>query len=400
MLGDWFNTIALYTLVDRLTGSPLALGGIFITKMLSFALASPVAGLLADRFDRRRLMIACDLIRAVVVLGFLWIDDAGDVPWLYCLAATQMIVGAAFLPARNAAIPNVTSKRELVTANTLMAATWSALLAIGAALGGVAAELLGMRTVFLIDSATYLVSAYFLLRATIPREARRQRDDAAASGLLHEAARGILEGWRYLLAHPQIGRIALVKTAWSTGGSGLVYMLALLGKQLMPAAPGVGIGLLFAARGLGTGIGPVAARVWVPARDRWPLMFGLGILFSGVAYVGVGSLPWTFWLLPLVLLAHTTSGANWTFSTVLLQERTPDEYRGRVFSTDWLLLTLVDAAAIFTASAVLESEILSLRSTILLFAALQLVCGALWLILAVPRERAWLRSQRTGEGSR
>lgn len=380
-------------MIERLTGSPLALGGIFITKMLSFALASPVAGLLADRFDRRRLMIGCDLTRAVVVLGFLFIDEAGDVPLLYSLAALQVVIGAAFLPARNAAIPNVTTARELVTANTLMAASWSALLAIGAALGGLAAEWLGMRAVFLIDSATYLISAFFLLRTTIPRSRR----DAGAPGeagagipggsVIRRAVDGILGGWRYILAHPRVARMALVKTAWSTGGSGLVYMLALLGKQLMPAAPAVGIGLLYAARGLGTGIGPIAARAWVPAKDKWPLMFGLGILFSGLAYLGVGWLPWTFWLLPLVLLAHTTSGANWTFSTVLLQERTSDEYRGRVFSTDWLMLTLVDAVAIFAAAVILETEVLSLRSGILLFASVQLVCGALWLILAVPRER-------------
>jgi MFS family permease len=394
LLGDWFNTIALYTLVDRLTGSPLALSGVFVTKMLSFALASPVAGLLADRLNRRRLMIACDLVRAILVLGFLLIDDAADVPLLYVLTALQLAVGAAFLPARNASIPNVTTKAELLTANALLSATWSSLLAVGAALGGVAAAWLGLKAVFLIDSATYLTSAFFMVRTVIPQETDATRSGPTRPGaLVGEAVRGVLSGWRYLLAHPQVGRIALVKTAWSVAGSALVYMLALLGKHLLPGAPSVGIGYLYAARGIGTGVGPVAARALVPARSRWPVMFGLGICWSALVYLAVGGLAWTYWILPLVLVAHTTSGANWTFSTVLLQERTPDRYRGRVFSTDLLLLTLVDAVAILIAGLLLEGGTLSLRAGIVLFAAVQLLCGVLWLALAVPREAAWRRSQ-------
>ncbi len=393
LLGDWFNTIALYTLVERLTGSPLALSGVFVTKMLSFALASPIGGLLADRVDRRRLMIACDLLRAVLVLGFLLVDEPSEIPLLYGLAALQLAIGAPFHPARNASIPNVTSTRELLTANALLAATWSSLLAIGAALGGVAAAWLGLKAVFLIDSATYLVSAFFVFRATIPQETVKAAAPSRPGALVREAARGVLSGWRYVLAHPHVGRMVLVKTAWAVGGSALVYMLALLGKHLTPEASSVGIGYLYAVRGVGTGVGPVAARAFVPARERWPLMFGLGICWSGAVYLTVGALAWTWWILPLVLVAHATSGANWTSSTVLLQERTPDRYRGRVFATDWLLLTLVNAATIFVAGLLLEGGYLSLRSGIRVFAAVQLLCGVLWLALAVPRERAWRRAE-------
>lgn len=79
-LGDWFNTIALYTLVQELTGSSLALGLVFITKMLPFALVSPFAGLITDRLPRKRLMIGTDLARAVVVLGLLTVDSAAELP--------------------------------------------------------------------------------------------------------------------------------------------------------------------------------------------------------------------------------------------------------------------------------------------------------------------------------
>ncbi len=282
-------------------------------------------------------MIAADLARAVVVLGFLAIDDAAELPWLYALIALQMAIGAVFVPARSASLPNITSPRELLTANALSAATWSVLLAVGAALGGFATEGLGTDTVFVLDSTSYVVSALFISGIRIPPTRGEQGPVRLAA-----AFREIADGWRQLTRRPEVGRIALVKPVWALGGGALVYALTLVGESWRPEAPAVGIGLLYAARGLGTGIGPIAARAGVPERG-WPAMFGFGLAVTGLAYLGVGGLAWGVWLPLLVVLAHTPSGANWVASTVLLQKRTPDRYRGRVFATEWLLITLVDA---------------------------------------------------------
>ncbi len=382
LLGDWFATIALYTVVRNLTGSPLAMGMVLITKLLPWALASPFAGLLVDRLDRRWLMIASDLLRAIVVLGFLLVKDVGDLPLLYVLIALQVILGAVFIPARSAVIPNITSPRELLTANTLGAATWSTLLAVGAALGGFATAWFGTQLVFVIDSASYLISAWFILRTHIPPTDAPQRPATVTAALTD-----IVDGWRHMRRDPRIGRIALTKAAWTLGGGAQVYMLTLLGEHLAPGEPGIGIGLLYAARGLGTGLGPIAARVWVPQQEHWPTLLGLGIIASGVAYAAVGWSPWTYGILPLVMLGHMPSGANWTFSTVLLQQRTEDGYRGRVFATEWLLLTLTNTVAILVASLVLESGWLTLRQGISAGAAVLVATGLLWLATVVPKER-------------
>ncbi len=382
MLGDWFNTIALYTVVTRLTGSPFALGMIFITKMLPFALASPLAGWIADRYNRRRLMIGADLLRALVVLGFLLVNEASQVGLLYLLAALQVILGAVFIPARSASIPNITTEKELLTANALAAATWSSLLALGAALGGFAVAAIGTDGVFVFDSLTYLFSAGCIYRACIP-QGRRVADDGGSSQIWAQ----ILDGWRMMRERSEIGRIALTKCSWSLAGGGLVFLLTLLGEAWIPAAPSVGIGLVFAARGLGTGIGPVAARALIPKERTWPLAMGCGIVVSGLAYLTLGSLPWSLGLLALVLLAHTFSGANWVLSTVLLQRRTEDAFRGRVFSTEWLLVTLADTVAILTASLLLEREILDLGGTIRVFALAQVAAGLAYLFLVVRKER-------------
>ncbi len=381
--GDWFNAIALYTLVRELTGSPLALGLVFLTKMVPFAVASPLAGLLVDRFNRRRLMIAADLLRALVVLGFLLVHEASDLYLIYALTGVQVILTAVFIPARSASIPNVTTAGELLTANALSAATWSTLLAVGAALGGVATEWFGVRVVFVLDSLSYLVSAAFLWRTSIPQ----QTDPGASVGSVKTVLGGIAKGWRYLWQHREVGRMALAKSTWSLGGGALVYMLALLGEDLMPGSPALGIGLLYGLRGLGTGIGPIAVRSWLPDEKRWPLMMGVGIVISGLCYVGVSVVPWLVGIGLLVVLAHAPSGANWVASTVLLQKRTADSFRGRVFSAEWLAVTLADSISILTASLLLESGSVSLSTGVLVFAVVQILCGTLWAVLVVPAER-------------
>ncbi len=386
-LGDWFNTIALYVLVTQLTGSPLALGAVFIFKLLPWALVSPLAGLIADRYNRRRLMIGADLARAIIVLGFLLIDRPGEVPLLYALIALQVVCGAAFIPARNASIPNITTPRELLTANALMSATWSTMLAVGAALGGLAAEAMGVHAVFVVDSATYLVSAFFIYRTTIP-----QHTEGSGGALLRTAAREIADGWRHLRTHARIGRIALSKAVWAIGGGALVYQITLLGGQVAPQAVAAGIGVLFMARGIGTGIGPIVARAVFADQRRWPAVLGGCIAFCGGCYVAVGYAPWEaagalLLLIALVAAGHAASGANWVLSTVLLQERTEDRYRGRVFGTEWLLVMGTESVSILAASLLLETDVFSLRTSFYVFGALQIACGLFWLLLVVPRER-------------
>lgn len=384
LLGDWFNTIALYTLVAGLTGSALALGAVFITKMLPWALASIVAGPLVDRYDRKRLMIGSDLLRAIIVLGFLLIDDASDVKWVYALIAAQVIAGSVFQPAKSASVPNIVSARELLTANALMAATWSTMLALGAAAGGFAAAWLGLKAVFVLDSLTYLVSAAFLMGARIP-----QHTEASQAPFLREAVQKVAEGWRHIRANPPIARITLAKTTWVVGGGGLVFMLTLVGEQATPEDTSIGIGLLFAARGIGTGIGPVVARALFRDASTWPTLLGASIAISGVFYAGVSAFPAVGLAVvaALVAVAHAASGTNWVLATVLLQTRTEDRYRGRVFSTEWLFVMVTDAASILTASLLIDSGTLTLSQAILAFALVQSACGLAWLALVPRRER-------------
>src|SRR5437660_974260 len=122
-LGDWFNAVAVYALLLDLTGSATAVAWMLITQYLPVALVGPLAGVIVDRVNRRRLMIAADVLRGVVVLGLLFVRSAETVWIAYVVTALTMSASAFFEPARTATIPNITSSEELLPANALAAAT-------------------------------------------------------------------------------------------------------------------------------------------------------------------------------------------------------------------------------------------------------------------------------------
>ena len=145
--GDWFNLIASAALVAHLSGSGLAIGGLFLARLLPPFVLSPLVGVVADRFDRRKILIASDLLRTLVVLNFLFVRSEQDIWLLYALTVLQLSISAFFEPTRAALVPSLVARQDLVTANALDGTTWSTMLALGAALGGLATALFGI-TVF------------------------------------------------------------------------------------------------------------------------------------------------------------------------------------------------------------------------------------------------------------
>ena len=130
---------------------------------------SPLAGLVADRFSRKQIMIVSDILRVLIVLGFLLVDSAAEAWLIYVLTAAQFIVSTFYYPASAAVLPSLLKgKDDLLLANTLGSITWSAMLAVGAALGGATAAIFGVQIALLIDAATFAVSALLIARIHMP----------------------------------------------------------------------------------------------------------------------------------------------------------------------------------------------------------------------------------------
>jgi MFS family permease len=380
--GDWFGLLAVYAIIIRYSGSELLLGLIIVVKMLSLAFSSPIAGFLTDRFNRRQLMIISDVARGILVLGFILITTA-DLLWLaYVITAVQMVFSAIFEPAKTSSIPNVTTPKELVIANILSAASWSIIFTTGMAVGGFATAYLGTDLVFVINAITYGISGIFIYRAAIPQKMMSAEEKHENRNPL----KGIFEGFRFLNNNRNVLRPALAKATFTMCMGALVYMLIIVAEEVLMMGS-IGLGILYAARGLGTGIGPVLGRRFFLKESGWIRAIGLFMIFSGLMYGVVSNLHSVIFMGLFVTIAHMASGSNWVFSTVLLQRRAPDVFRGRVFSTEWLLFTLAQSVSVTTAALILEFNILTVRETMILFSSLLVVSGSIWLFKIAPKEK-------------
>jgi MFS family permease len=385
-LGDWFDTIALFTLVLKLTGSGRAVGLVLVARFLPSVVLGPLSGVLADRFDRRRIMIASDVLRAFVVLGFLFVRSPEQVWLVYLLTVLQLAFSAFFEPARSAALPSVVSgERDLVTANSISSVTWSAMLTLGAAVGGPVTELFGTDVAFVIDSLTYLLSAVLVWCVRLPKRPPRPKTPLTWAKAL--GVTDTLEGLRYVWRRPRVLALLLVKPAWGLGG-GILTLLPVFGKEvfrlsLHTAVGGAALGMsaLYAARGVGTALGPMfTRRFYSETRQQMQRAIGVSFLFAGAFYVAFGwEGRFTLALLWLAV-AHAGGSVLWVFSTVLLQSSVEDEFRGRVFAAELMLMTLAMAASNYATGEALDRFQVSPRVVAAAIGLFFLLPGALWLL--------------------
>ena len=341
LLGDWFNFIAVQTLVFELTHSGLATGLALITSTIPAFFLTPVAGSIVDRFDRRKIMIVADLSRALIALGMIVVRTPGQIPIIYVLMALLVVFGSFFNPASSAAIPNLVRRDQLYAANALSNSTWGVMLAIGTLAGGVAIGTVGMDAAFVINSLSFLFSAtmLFLIRRSFGgrSEARRRALNPFA-----DFGEGLAYAWR----RPQILTLLTVKAGGSLAG-GVVLLLTIYSFEVFKA-DSIGIGLLQLARGVGILLGPILVAPLVAGRiGRAERVLVLSFLIAGIGYALLSAAPALIPGMLAVTFAHVGWGSNWSLSSTLLQRLTPDQVRGRIFAMDIGLFTLTSALSTF-----------------------------------------------------
>jgi MFS family permease len=344
-MGDWFDTIAVYTIALRLTGSSRSVALIMVARFLPSVVMGPLSGAVADRFSRRSIMITSDVMRAIVVLGFLFVRRPDQMWLVYVLTILQLAFSAFFEPAKTAAIPSIVSDRELVSANAIASVTWSAMLTLGAAIGGFVAGWFGTDAAFILDSLTFVASALLISSVHFPKRARREKTKLSIGKAL--GITDTMEGARYVKSRPRVFAYLMVKPAWGMGG-GILTLLAVFGERVFPVAgkTATGIGVLFTARGIGTAFGPIVARRWAgETRKQMQIAIGIAFLIGGAFYIAFGASRSFAFALLFLAIAHCGGSILWVFSTVLLQREVEDRFRGRVFAAELALATLTMAAS-------------------------------------------------------
>lgn len=390
-MGDWFNTIALYTIILNLTGSGRDIGLLLVARFLPSFVFGSFSGVLADRFSRRSIMIVSDLLRAVVVLGFLFVRRADQLWIIYVLTVAQLGLSTFFEPAKTAAIPSLVEDRELVAANAISSVTWSVMLTLGAALGGLITGAFGTNVAFVLDAGTYLLSAALIASVRVPKRAKREKQKLTVDRAL--GVTETLEGIQYVKSRPRVLALLLVKPAWGLGG-GILTLLGVFGEKVFPvgSSPATGIGVLFAARGIGTAVGPIVARrISGEGKGRMQASIGIAFLIGGIFYILFGVATNFIFALVVLGIAHCGGSILWVFSTVLLQRGVEDNFRGRVFAAELALLTLTMAVSNYVSGEMLDRLGISPRTVVIGLGTFFVLPGIIWF----ATQRWWDNDRKT-----
>jgi len=331
--GDWFLTVALLDLVLQLTGSATLASLMLLCQTLPIFFFTPLAGHLVDKVDRRKLMIVVDVIRTGACLLPLLARTPAMLPFAYLGVIVISIGSAYFEPAAQAALPNIVAPEDLGPANVLMGSTWGTMLAVGAGIGGIVTMRFGRDLSFIVDAASFLASAgvLWMMRARFSE----QRSPTHEHPPLLESMR---ETVRYAKKTPRVLALLSVKGGYGTG-AGTIAMLSVFGKEVFNAGA-MGIGLLFAARGIGALLGPFVIRALIRRDDAQYRSITISMLAFGAGYMVLGFSKSLMVGLIGIFIAHLGGGAAWQTSTYGLQRESPDWIRGRIFSADYGFLTL------------------------------------------------------------
>lgn len=391
LVGDWFSQVVLLALVvARSPGHEgFAISSLILARFVPPLFLSPMAGVLLDRFNRQQILIWSNFLRAGVgVLYLIAISDPALLWLIYIGVILQAILGTVYMPGQSALVASVVSHEELVTANTLSNATWSAALAAGGALGGFVAATLGSTTALIFDVLTFAVAGTLLLQVhgykylseadkrresselqaaqwAVPLEGQKLAAvsrEVVAESLEPAAVRTDLpdatlsDGLRYVRNHPPTLFTMFVKFGGSLGNVDSIMTILATQIFVMGVDGQLSLGIVYSAFGVGSIIGPLLANSLSNGTGktlrRW-IMAGFVVQIFGWLILGWAS---TLILVCMGLMLRGMGGSvNWTYSSVLLQRTTPDQYRGRVFALDMTLFNLATAFATIVHGALIDA---------------------------------------------
>lgn len=431
-IGQWLNNIAVLALTLELAGAESegqAVALYAIARHLPLFLFGPVAGVVADRFDRKRVMIAADVVRAVIALGFLAAASFRALPVIYLVGASLFAVSAFFNAAKRAALPNlVRDGRMLLGANALSTSTTAATIAIGSALGAIAATVLGRNAVFCLNAFSFLISAE-MIRRIVGRTSRAtaemtignsqtntgeaiKRDEATGEDfddprgrrkkriglfILHALKRALDEtraGWRYVRGDATLTAIFIIAAGWGLGNGAARALYSIFGARLgVEAATGIverpadfGISVLFVAMGLGGVAGaPLARRFALTTKsNHLGTLMGRSLILDGGA-LAVFSLMPSLWSACLMLIVREINYAVWwSAQATLIMQRTDDRFSGRVFAAHETLTMLTMLGSMFAAGAAADAY--GIRPIAFVAGLIVAASGAVWFLRRRKRE--------------
>ncbi|MGD0013913.1 MAG: MFS transporter [Bryobacteraceae bacterium] len=347
--GDAFNNIAVFSLALESTGSGLIVSGVMLARAIPAVLAGPIAGVALDRLDRRRIMIASDLLRAAIALAFI-LTVSHPAPWLlYLLSGLLMFASPFFTSGRSSILPAITTPEELHTANSVTQTTQWATLVVGTLLAGASVVQFGYAWAFALNSFSFLFSASCIGR--LRRDAHEKVAAVRAARLAPDggfrAERRALtetdvvrpfreygEGLRYMWGAPLILGIAVINIGWATGGGAAQILFSIFGEIVFHKGA-AGIAQIWASAGVGLLIGGAIGH-WFGKRfgfHAYKRAITVCYIVHGGAYIVFSQMTSYALALLFIGLSRAAVGVSSVLNMSQLLRHVPDEFRGRVFAT-------------------------------------------------------------------
>jgi MFS family permease len=333
-VGDNFNNIAVFALVMQQTHSGMAVGGVMLARAVGVLLAGPIAGVVLDRFDRQRIMVASDLFRAVVSLAFLFTIHERNVALLLFLSGLLMFASPFFTSGRSSIMPTITTREELHTANSLTLTTAWTSVAVGSFLGGAIAAWFGFHVAFVFNALSFVFSAFFISRLRPPSERGFRAERSIVAHDERHPIQDYADGLRYVRGVPLLFALALVNVGWASGGGAAQILFSLFGETVFHRGA-AGIGEVWGCAGIGLICGGIAAnllgRNLAFERYRWTIV--ICYVVHGVSYVLFSLSPSYGAALFFIALSRMGVAVSSVLNYTQLLRHTPDSFRGRVNST-------------------------------------------------------------------
>jgi MFS family permease len=388
-LGNWFNFIAVLGLVRVVSNAaPEVTTIVLIVRLVPFTLFAPLAGAFVDRWSRRKVMIATDLIRVAIALGPLLVRRPQDLWLAYVCTALLSFVGTFFEAAKNAAVPNITGERDLLAGNALMFSSRFLLMSLGAALGGWTAAHVGYAAAFVINSISFLASAYSVW--LVPEEETRQQSTADAAVETKNRYRGywsdMREGWTYIVSHAPVATILGINIIWAVGGGASNLIMDRLGALVFAGENGISpdsaVAALYFAAGIGLFLGMMIARrvgSYFELKRQTIGFIGWSLFIQGIIFGLSGVMPTLWSSCLLLMISRLLLGAEFAVQETLLMRLVPDNLRGRVSTTDRAGEMLIWTFS--TAIAGWSLHQITPRSLTVVSGFLSGLSGLVWLVL-------------------
>ncbi len=329
-VGDHFNNIAVMSLAMQHANAGLVVTGVFLARAVPMLAAGPIAGVLLDRLDRKRVMIASDVTRAVIALAFILSIDRKGPLLLYLLSAALMFASPFFSAGRNSILPGIATREELHTANTMTQTTSWASLAIGAFLGAMGAQF-GFVIAFGFNALSFVISALCVSQLKRPEGFRPERTERKRR---QTGAAEYRAGIAYMRANPLVFGISMLSVGWASGGGAAQILFSLFGEKVFNAGA-IGIGIIWGFAGIGLLLGgAIAYRLGkVLSFAQYKRTIAIAYVIHGGAYVLFSQMPTLALACVFILISRAAIAVSSVLNTSQLLHHVEDQYRGRVFAT-------------------------------------------------------------------